>query len=479
MLFCTGEYVLFLAAVVAVYWALPWDRGRVYLLLAASLFFYAKWSPTLALLVVGSSVVDYLIGRGLETRTSTGGRKVLLAASIGMNLGLLGYFKYANFFLDSLEDALRAAGATATLPTLRVILPIGLSFYTFEAISYAVDVYRRKIRAEKSLPDFLLFILFFPHLVAGPIVRARDFLPQVKRPKRWSWPRIGVGLGLLALGAFKKLAIADRMALFADPVFADTEAYSSAANWVAAVAFAVQVYCDFSGYSDMALGSAHLLGYKLVVNFRLPFLAPNVGEFWRRWHISLSNWLRDYLFFPLGGSRGGPWRTNRNLLLTMTAGGLWHGANWPFVAWGFLQGLLLVLHRQFAWLVGFVPGAKALLDSPAGTVGRVATTFLVFCLSVVVFRSPSLAAGGEMLSRMFVPVGGRPAPLQMPAFWLTIGVVVLGHVLGAWLGRGPFAWRRVFQATSAPILGTLGATIVVAAVVLGPGATKAFFYFQF
>ncbi len=480
MLFCTTEYVLFLAGIVAVYWLTPWPRARVYLLLAASIYFYARWNEWLALLVVGTSIGDYLVGRGLDRIRNEAGRRLLLVASLVMNLGLLCYFKYANFFLESLEQAVHAAGGSASLPTLRVIVPIGLSFYTFEAINYTVDVFRRKMSAERNLANFLLFILFFPHLVAGPIVRARDFLPQVRRlRRRWSWSRVGLGLGLLALGAFKKLAIADRMAPFADPVFSDPGAYSSAANWTASIAFAIQVYCDFSGYSDMALGSAHLLGYKLVINFRMPFLAANVGEFWRRWHISLSGWLREYVFIPLGGSRGGAWRTNRNLILTMTLGGLWHGANWPYVMWGVIQGLLLAGHRQFAFVVNRWSALKLLLESGPGTALRITLTFLTFCLSVAVFRSPTLASGAEMIGRMFAPSFGRPAPLEMQAFWATLGIVALGHAFGARLAGGPFAWRRAFERTPAPVLGTLGATALVAAIVLGPGATKAFIYFQF
>ena len=479
MLFTTGEYVLFLAAVVSLYWLTPFPRVRVWILLAASFAFYASWNKWLALLVAGTSVGDYLIARGMDASARPVVRRVLVVGSLAMNLGLLIYFKYANFFLDSLEEALRAAGASASVPVLSVILPVGISFYTFEAISYTVDVYRRKIPAEKCLDHFLLFILFFPHLVAGPIVRARDFLPQIRRPKRWCWPRAGLGLGLLALGAFKKLAVADRMALYADPVFEDVAGYSSAAAWTAAVAFAFQVYCDFSGYSDMALGSAHLLGYKLAINFRMPFLAPNIGEFWRRWHVSLSTWLRDYLFIPLGGSRGGFWATNRNLLVTMTLGGLWHGANWPFVVWGFLQGVLLVAHRLWLRLLGPFPALRAALDSPPGTVLRVGTTFALFVLTLAVFRSPSLGAGAEMLARMFVPTRGSPAPLAMHGFWVTVGLMVIGHAAGWYLTRDPFAWRRTWERTPAPLIGLAAVAGIVLAVVLSPGETKAFIYFQF
>jgi alginate O-acetyltransferase complex protein AlgI len=479
MLFCTTNYVLFLAGVVALFWLTPWPRGRVWLLLAASFVFYASWNRWLAALVLATSALDFAAARGMDATRRTGLRRALLLGSLGMNLGLLCYLKYANFFLDSLAQALRAAGLGYTLPTLSVILPIGISFYTFEAINYTVDVYRRKIPAERRLDHFLLFILFFPHLVAGPIVRAADFLPRITQPKRWHWSRVGLGVALLALGAFKKLAVADRMAQYAEPVFAGVEPFSSGACWVAAVCFALQVYCDFSGYSDMALGSAHLIGYKLVVNFRLPFLAANVAEFWRRWHVSLSTWLKDYVFIPLGGSRGGFWRTNRNLVVTMTLGGLWHGANWPYVVWGFLQGVLLVGHRVFASLVRPFPKVRAVLESSPGTVVRVVITFGVFCATLSVFRSPDLASGWVMVKKMFGLCDGQPVPLELVGFWFTLVLVALGHAAGWYLARSPFAWKRTWLATPAPVLGALGAAVLCAAAVLAPGGTKAFVYFQF
>ena len=277
MLFCTIQYVLFLVAVFAIYWSMPWQRARIWLLLAASFFFYASWSKWLALLIGATTVVDYFIALGMESVGTTRRRKLLLWLSLLMNLGILIVFKYANFFLDSLRDAVEQFGGSASLPVLNILLPVGISFYTFEAINYTVDVYRGRIKAEKNLSHFMLFILFFPHLVAGPIVRAKDFLPQIVKPKRFSWPRLSLGLWLIVLGTIKKLAIADRMAMYSDPVFASPEVYSGLAIWLAALAFALQVYCDFSGYSDIAIGSAHLLGYKLAVNFRTPFLAANIA----------------------------------------------------------------------------------------------------------------------------------------------------------------------------------------------------------
>jgi alginate O-acetyltransferase complex protein AlgI len=356
----------------------------------------------------------------------------------------------------------------------RLILPLGISFYTFEAINYTVDVYRGRVRAERNLAHLLVFILFFPHLVAGPIVRAGDFLPQLRRPKRWDWLRIQLGVQLFLMGLFKKMAIADRMALFADPVFADPRPYGTGAAWLAAVAYALQIYADFSGYTDMALGCAHLLGYKLAPNFRQPYLAANVSEFWRRWHISLSTWLRDYLFIPLGGSRGSRIRTCCNLLITMTLGGLWHGASWSFVAWGALHGILLIVHRLFRNACQTRPGLDRLLRTAPGTAARVALTFLSVCVAWVFFRSPSLATALAMLHTLFVPRTGLGTPLPAQGFWMTVGLVAIGHVLAH---RGLVStWVRRLPG---PILGFGYALAMTIALVLAPEALRPFVYFQF
>jgi alginate O-acetyltransferase complex protein AlgI len=474
MLFCSPQFFYFFTLVFVLYWASPWHRARVWLLLGASFFFYASWNRWLAAIICVSTLMDYLVARGMDRWSLPGRRKFLLGVSLAGNLGLLVYFKYANFFLRSLEDALHAAGASASLPVLKVILPIGISFYTFEAINYTVDVYRRKIRAERSLPDFMLFILFFPHLVAGPIVRARDFLPQVKRPKHWDWPRMQLGAHYFLMGLFKKLALADRMALFADPVFATPEAYSTGATWLAMLAYAVQIYCDFSGYTDMALGAAHLLGYKLAQNFNLPYIAANPSEFWRRWHISLSTWLRDYLFIPLGGSRGSRWRLCGNLLITMTIGGLWHGASWTFVVWGLLHGLLLVAHRAFRAFAEARPVVDRALRTMPGTLLRIAVTFLAVCLGWIFFRATTFSIGLTMFRQLVPGHTGLPSPLTASSFWALMFVVVVCHVVAL---RG--LWNRLALRLPEPVLGVAYATALTLALVLAPGTGKAFIYFQF
>jgi alginate O-acetyltransferase complex protein AlgI len=474
MLFCSKQFVLFFLAVFLVYWMLPWQRVRVWLLLGASFAFYVSWNKWLAVIVCVTTVLDYLIARRLELTASPRLRKLLLLVSLSVNLGILCYFKYANFFLHSLETGLRAAGAQASLPVLQVILPLGISFYTFEAISYTIDVYRRRIPAERNLAHFMLFILFFPHLIAGPIVRARDFLPQVGRRKRWSWGRLHLGLGYFALGMFKKLAIADRMALYADPVFTNPAAFQTSALWTASVAFAVQIYCDFSGYSDMALGTAHMLGYKLAQNFDLPLAAPNISEFWRRWHMSLSRWLRDYLFIPLGGSRGSRWQTCRNLMIVMIVGGLWHGASWTSVTWGILQGSLLSVHRLFRDFSQSRPRLDRLLQTLPGTVLRVGFTFLTFTLCCIFLRVATVSAGGRMLKGMFAGQLGVQLPLERQSFWLLLVVVVLGHAL-ARNNQG----MKLLARLPAPVRGLSYAVAMTLALLLVPEIGKTFIYFQF
>jgi alginate O-acetyltransferase complex protein AlgI len=472
--FCTYQFLIFFLVVFTLYWAIPVDRIRILILLAASIFFYSCWNHWLALILVVSTLADYLLARGMDATASTRLRKALVAISIVGNLGLLCYFKYADFFLRSLEEAGSVFGFQAALPVLNVLLPVGISFYTFEAINYTVDVYRGKIRAVRDLSHLMLFILFFPHLVAGPIVRARAFLPLVARSKRWSWLRAHAGVQLIVLGVIKKIAIADRMALYVDPVFADPASFATVTLWLAAIAYAIQIYCDFSGYSDMALGLAHLFGYSLAPNFDMPFLAANISELWRRWHISLSTWIRDYLFIPLGGSRCGRWATYRNLLIAFTLCGLWHGARWNFVLWGALNGIALVGHSLFREACDRAPRLSALLRTAAGTAARVALTFLTFCAIFVVFRCPDMRLAATALQRMFVPAAGAGLPLASFGLFLTFALVAVGHALGS-----RRIGLRILDRLPDSIRGLGFGAALTMALVAAPGISKAFIYFQF
>jgi alginate O-acetyltransferase complex protein AlgI len=472
--FCSLQYLAFFGSVFVLYWLMPWKRARVYLLVAASFAFYACWNKQLALLISATTVLDYLIARGLEALAAGRWRRVLLGISLSVNLGLLAYFKYVNFFLDSLGQTLNSVGMSRSLPVLEVIVPFGISFYTFEAINYTIDVYRRRVPAERNLANFMLFILFFPHLIAGPIVRSRDFLPQIQRTKRWDWPRFQLGVQFFLMGLFKKMAIADHMDEFVRPVFAGPQYYGSWAVWVAVLAFAVQIYCDFSGYTDMAIGSAHMLGYKLTRNFNMPYLAVNISEFWHRWHISLSSWLRDYLFIPLGGSRGSKWRTTFNLLITMTLGGLWHGASWTFIVWGALHGLLLIGHRAFRDFCKPRPRLDAALQSPPGTAFRILATFLCVCIGWVFFRATTFTGAAAILRRMLIVHHGLTTPLPNRSLWVLGTVLVVGHVVGA-----TGLWKRWAPRVPGPILGIGYALVLTVALLLAPDTGKAFIYFQF
>jgi alginate O-acetyltransferase complex protein AlgI len=475
VLFCTFDFLWFFLAVLAVYWAMPWRRARVWLLLACSYYFYARWNQWLALLITLSTIVDYFIARGIDSpKAPPRRRKLLMTFSLVANLGLLCYFKYANFFLQSALDALRSMGLQPPVLVLKVILPVGISFYTFEAINYIVDIYLRKTKAERDLGNFMLFILFFPHLVAGPIVRARDFLPQIRRRKHFSWLRAHVGAQYIIMGLFKKMAIADRMAQFVDPIFADTTKFGSAAVWMAVIAYALQIYCDFSGYTDIAIGCAHLLGYRLAQNFDMPYLALNISEFWRRWHISLSSWLRDYLFIPLGGSRGSAWKTSRNFMITMTLGGLWHGAAWTFVVWGVLHGVYLVVHRVFRESCKGRARLAAVLESLPGAAVRMTLTFLAVCVGWVFFRAPSFGVAAEVLHRMVVNCPGAGCPLPTVGLWLTVAVVAAAHVVGQ-----SGYWKMLDRRLPTPLLGFSYASVLTLALLLAPTNAKPFIYFQF
>jgi alginate O-acetyltransferase complex protein AlgI len=475
MPFTSLPFAAFFAVVFVVYWIVPWQRARIWWLVAASFFFYATWSKKLALLVAATSVMDYLLALAMERFHAPRSRKLFLGLSLGVNLGLLCYFKYVNFFLDSLFAGLAAAGWTVTAPVLKVLVPFGISFYTFEAISYTIDVYRGRLKAERNLANFMLFILFFPHLVAGPIVRAWDFLPQAARAKRWNWPRASFGAQLFILGLFKKLAISDRLAVYSDPIFDNPDQFNSLTLWLGLVAFGVRIWADFSGYSDMALGAAHLLGYKLTKNFNLPYLAANIADFWRRWHISLSSWLRDYLFIPLGGSRGTTLATCRNLLITMTIGGLWHGANWSYVLWGVLHGSFLVAHRLFRQWCATRPRVEAFMRLPPAKMFSLGLT--CFCVLIAwAFFQPSLRTATTMLSRMFVPTDGG-FYTHIPSaqgLYVTLIVVALGHLVSNHGG-----WRRVWNQVPAPMTGVACGLMFVIALVLAPATGKPFIYFQF
>ncbi|MDB5049326.1 MAG: hypothetical protein JWO30_2397 [Fibrobacteres bacterium] len=388
MLFYSLEFAVFYLAVFLAYRLIP-AAGKKPLLLIASLWFYAAWDWRFLGLILLSSGTDFLCGRFIHGESRPGAKKAWLILSLAMNLGILGFFKYFNFFLESFH----AVFPHVPEPGLKIILPVGISFFTFQSLSYTIDIYRGQVKPVPA-PDFFLFVAFFPQLLSGPIVRASEFLPQLQALPRFRWDDVWEGALLFARGFCKKVLLANLLAHFADPRFARPEAYGALECLLAVYAFAFQIYWDFSGYTDMARGSALALGFRFPENFNLPYLSASPREFWRRWHMTLSTWLRDYLYKSLGGDRHGRLATLRNLFLTMALGGLWHGANWTFVIWGCYHGTLLVIQR-------LLPGQERQGNVPdTWRPLRIFFTFHLVCLGWVFFRAESLDMALRFLRRM-------------------------------------------------------------------------------
>jgi alginate O-acetyltransferase complex protein AlgI len=381
----------FLPPVLVGCWMLKRKNMRLAFLTGASWLFYAWWDVRFLPLMLSTTTVDYLVALAIARSDDERRRRLLLVGSLAINLGLLGYFKYADFFLGSLNGIGRRLGLPVELPTLQILLPIGISFYTFNSISYTIDVFRRRITPTRHLLEYTTFVALFPHLIAGPIVRFSDLAEHLRRPRPALTSRaVSVGLFFLVCGLTKKLLIADQLSPRVDRLFADPAQLGVIGAWAAALGYSLQLYFDFSGYSDMAVGLAWLIGFRFPQNFNSPFKAQNISDFWRRWHMSLSAWFRDYLFIPLGGSRRGPLRTTMNLVVTMFLAGLWHGAAWTFVVWGLVHGLFLGAHA-FCRRAGLTPRSLPL--------NRALTlTFVV--AAFVIFRSSSLHTAGSMLYSM-------------------------------------------------------------------------------
>lgn len=480
MLFNSLEFALFLPAVFGLYWLLPsGGRWRNALVVAASYFFYGWWDWRFVSLIAASTLVDYLVALRVEASQSHRRRRRLLAASVGVNLGLLGYFKYAGFFVESFAQAFTFLGAAPDIGALRVALPVGISFYTFQTMSYTIDVYRRSMPATRDLAAFAAYVAFFPQLVAGPIERARDLLPQFLTPRAFDRPGAVDGLRQMLWGFFKKMAVADTCARLADAVFADPASYPGYALALGAALFAVQIYGDFSGYSDIAIGAARLFGLRLSRNFSYPYFSRDIAEFWRRWHMSLTGWFRDYVYIPLGGSRGGRWQALRNTAVVFVASGLWHGANWTFVAWGALNALLfaplLVSGRNRRHLGDAAPGR--LLPRPSEAL-RMALTFALVTLGWVLFRSASIPDAWRFLRGVATQSWSGPSGLG-PA--LAVALWLAGAMFAAeWLARGR---RHALQDAGArwprAARWALYAAVIAAIGIFAPMQQAPFIYFQF
>ncbi len=456
MIFTQVEFLIFFAVVLAAAWMCRHRRSRNSILLVASYYFYAYWDVRFCSLLIVSTVVDYAAARRIQASDNPTTRGRWLAVSLATNLSMLGFFKYYNFFIESASSLLSPMGMNTH--SLSILLPVGISFYTFQTMSYTIDVYRRKIPACDQWIDFALYVAFFPQLVAGPIVRATELLPQLGRVPSFSRRRCYGGAQQILRGAVKKVLIADRLGEMVDVVFAGPDLYSGATLCIASIAYAGQIYYDFSGYTDIAIGAAKMLGYRFPSNFRHPYLAISLADFWHRWHMTLSRWLRDYVYIPLGGSRGANATTYQNLMITMTLGGLWHGAAWTFVIWGAWHGIWLCIQR----LVG--------LTIPRW-VGWISTMAIVL-VGWILFRSPDLDTAHRFVWRMMTWQAGIDwyPPLAIGA----IGCMLGEHV--AWRTKLRRAMRLPCNAWYSPIA---TAVMVWSILLYAPRGFQPFIYFQF
>lgn len=422
MTFVSWQFLVFFVVLLVALRIMPTRESRQLSLLVASAIFYGAGTTWHLLVLAAPAIIDFACASRIEDSDDPLIRKRWLLLSLVSNLGLLAYFKYADFFADSIA----ALFGAETIP-LGLLLPVGISFFIFKTLSYTIDVYRREIPACRSLWKYSMFVSYFPELVAGPIVRASVFMPQMNRHLQPSLARAAMGTQLILLGLTKKLFIADRLATLVNPVFAAPGEYSQFTVISAVVAYSIQIYCDFSGYSDMAIGVSQIIGFDLPENFNMPYASRSITEFWRRWHITLSQWLRDYLYIPLGGNRKGRWRTYVNLMITMLLGGLWHGASWTFVVWGLLHGIGLGVHKL--WQT-YAPQNRTPF---AGFFGW-ATTYAFVCVTWVFFRAADFTTAALILRKVVGLEPGGANWVYLPLL-LILPIVVAAHAVGMWISR--------------------------------------------
>jgi alginate O-acetyltransferase complex protein AlgI len=478
MLFNSLSFLVFFPVVTAGYYLLARNlRLQNLWLLAASLFFYSCWDWRFTFLLLVTVFVDFYVARYLDVLYERGEpaskRKKVVAISMGANLVILGFFKYFNFFIDSVHNGFQALGWDVPLGTLSIVLPIGISFYTFQSMSYTIDVYRRELPSCKNVLDFTLFVSFYPHLVAGPIMRAVDLLPQILRPRHTTRDQVIDGIHLMIWGFWKKVFVADNLAPIANRIFALPNP-NGFETLLGVYAFAFQIYCDFSGYTDIARGIAKLMGFELVLNFNLPYFATSPKEFWTRWHISLSSWLRNYLYIPLGGNRGGEHKMYRNLMITMVLGGLWHGAAWNFVLWGVYQGGLLVLHRMSEpWIDRILPETTPVRRGVSFAI-RVFCMFHLTCFGWLLFRATSFEQIATMTRSLFVGPWNYDAELasQVALFALPLIAIQCIQYFSGQLNFLRFRWM-------APEVRVAAYSALAYFVLFKAAKPQSFIYFQF
>jgi alginate O-acetyltransferase complex protein AlgI len=473
MLFNSLTFVVFFVVVVTVYWSIGSWRARKNLLVVASYVFYGAWNPPFAALLFGTTAMDFWLGRQMSKAGDQHAKRRWLVASVCMNLSMLGFFKYGNFLLENFQWLLAQIGIVYQPPHLDILLPVGISFYTFHSLSYTLDIYRGVLVPTKSLRDFVLAVSFFPQLVAGPIVRAGDFLPQLLHPPRLKKGQFLWGLALMTLGLFEKIVLADTLLSgSADRVFSYAGPLVALDSWAGVLAFAGQIFFDFAGYSLCAIGAALTLGFHLKDNFRFPYAAIGFSDFWRRWHISLSTFLRDYLYIPLGGNQVRPLRAALNLVIVMFLGGLWHGAAWTFVVWGLLHGSYLVIERVFRGLFEHKDWASTL---PVRVIAGFAT-YAAVCVAWVFFRASDFTSASRMLGGMFGQHAHGDAILSTREL-LQIGSVTLGMLTMHWVMRDNTFETAVMRLPPWTIA-TIGSAMACA-IIFTQGNSSAFIYFQF
>ena len=451
MLFNSIDFAIFSPIVFALYWFVANKNLKLqnFLIVAASYFFYGWWDWRFLSLILFSTIIDYTIGQKLRVEENETKRKVLLWSSILLNLGFLGFFKYYNFFLDNFITAFSFFGTEINANSLNIILPVGISFYTFQTLSYTIDIYKRKLEPTNDIIAFSAFVSFFPQLVAGPIERATNLLPQFYKKREFNYAKAVEGLRQILWGLFKKIVIADNCALYANEIFNNSSDYTGSTLFMGAIFFTFQIYCDFSGYSDIAIGTSRLFGFNLKQNFAFPYFSRDIAEFWRRWHISLSTWFRDYLYIPLGGSRGGKWNKIRNVFIIFIISGFWHGANWTFIIWGalnalfFLPLLLTKKNRNNLEVVAqgrVLPNLKELFS--------ILLTFSLTVFAWVFFRAENLSHAVQYILDVFKNPGSFLLLSNYTAYAFTINLLVV-FLLLEWLGRlEPFALSKMFNIKS-------------------------------
>ncbi|MFW6050756.1 MAG: MBOAT family O-acyltransferase [Myxococcota bacterium] len=473
MLFHSLDYILFLALVVLGYWLLHrLNLLRLAFVFLASCLFYMAWHPLYIGLILFSTALDYVAGWRIHRGRSRGVRRAWLLASLVGNLGLLGVFKYFNFFSQAVADGLGLAGLQIQAPYLDVLLPVGISFYTFQTLSYTIDIYRGRLEPRRSFLKFAFFVTFFPQLVAGPIVRASELLPQLDRRPRLAPDRVSRGLFLLVTGLVKKIAIADYLSVnLVDRVFDNPQLYTAPEVVIGLYAFTMQIYCDFSGYTDVARGSAMLMGLELPENFDRPYQATNPGAFWRRWHMTLSSWLRDYLYFPLGGSKVSPARAYWNLWLTMFLIGIWHGAAWTFVLYGILQATAMVIHRFFYRMRG---RTRDMVDPWPMRAFKIFCNLQFVVFSRILFRATGLDNAWDVTTRLF---SGTTSVAQVSSgVWLVLIATFVAHYL-------PKRWFEglgtTFVRLPAPVQGAALVGVGAALSMVATSQVVPYIYFQF